>query len=641
MGTALSQPGIYLHPLSQSVSLGANVAFQVAATTTNGDSLAYQWRFNALEIAAATNRVLRVSNAQLTNVGGYDVVVTDSSGSATSRVASLEVDPTFTKITTGAIVNDTSHFIGAAWGDFNNDRFLDLVVSCNSDHNFYYRNNGDGTFTPITQGDPLLDTDYHIFTAAGDYNNDGFLDLVVSAGINAPSARHNLLYQNNGDGSFSRVSGGSLTNLTGFFGECAWVDYDNDGLLDLFVIDVGPNGTAARNVLWHNNGDGTFTRIQSGPLYTDLGHWSASWADYDNDGAMDVLLLNESGGANHLYHNDRNGVFTRVLTNVVATDLWPAGAHSAAWGDYDNDGFQDVFVLDIPGVTNRLYRNNGDGTFSRVTSGPMLTPPPGVNMNGAGWGDYDNDGYLDLFVSGDGGRNALYHNNGNGTFTEILSGSPVNDGASGTACDTVAWVDYDNDGFLDLFVSRNTDNLPISNLLYHNNGNTNAWLEVKLVGTASNRSAYGAKVRAHATIGGKTFWQMRELHSGGVWSHVPLVAHFGLGDATNVDLLRIEWPSGIVQTLTNVGPTQILTVVEHQSPGATNRPSFTGISRSADGAVSLSAAGDANLLYLFQASTNLVNWSWLGVRSNATGNVGFVDASATNYAQRFYRLLVP
>ena len=290
---------------------------------------------------------------------------------------------------------------------------------------------------------------------------------------------------------------------------------------------------------------------------------------------MDLIVINfvNSGlnnGQNFLYHNNRDGTFTRILTNAVATDTWPStgfsgGANAGAWGDIDNDGLLDLFVAGGSGTTNRLYHNNGNGSFTNVTSGPMLRPVGGTFPAGCVWGDYDNDGYLDLFVANSSGQNQLFHNNGDGTFTQITSVAPVTDGFPDRFCNAASWVDYDNDGFLDLFVTSGSQSLGVgTNLLYHNNGNTNSWLEVKLVGTVANRSAIGAKVRVHATIGGKSFWQLREINNGGGWSVVPLVAHFGLGDATNADTVRIEWPSGIVQTLTNVAPRQVLTVVEHQ-----------------------------------------------------------------------------
>jgi hypothetical protein len=181
-----------------------------------------------------------------------------------------------------------------------------------------------------------------------------------------------------------------------------------------------------------------------------------------------------------------------------------------------------------------------------------------------------------------------------------------------------------------------------TNFLYRNSGNSNAWLKVKLVGTASNRSAIGAKVRVQATIRGKSTWQMREINTGDGFSGGPLEAHFGLGDATNIDQVRIEWPSGIVQTTNNVAPRQFLTVVEHQQTQPQLLPPTLGsVSLSSNGAVNLSATGDVGLLYAFEASTNLVNWTKVGVRSNAIGVVSFTHARSAGIGKRFYRVSIP
>ena len=213
-------------------------------------------------------------------------------------------------------------------------------------------------------------------------------------------------------------------------------------------------------------------------------------------------------------------------------------------------------------------------------------------------------------------RHLLHRNNGNGTFTRITTGGVVTDVAISWGG---AWVDYDYDGFIDLFVTTASSSPNVHNFLYRNNGNTNTWFKIKLVGTASNRAAIGAKVRVKATTGGRTVLQLREISSGSGYAGQNTLAHFGLGNATNIDLVRIEWPSGIVQTMTNVAAKQFLTVMEHQEPDVVTAPDFTSVSRSANGAVDLSVTGDTGLLYLFEASTNLVNWSWLGVRTNATG----------------------
>jgi hypothetical protein len=225
-----------------------------------------------------------------------------------------------------------------------------------------------------------------------------------------------------------------------------------------------------------------------------------------------------------------------------------------------------------------------------------------------------------------------------------MDGSPVNELGRSLAA---SWVDYDNDGFLDLFVSnggfwaQNNGGALLTNFLYHNNVNSNSWLTIRLVGTVSNRSAISANVRVQATIRGKTMWHVRQIFGGDNQSNArSLDTHFGLGDATNLDVVRIEWPSGIVQTMTNVAAKQFLTVVEHQEPGA-GPLIFSSVSRSTNGAADLSVNGDAGVRCRFEASTNLANWSWLGVRTNLTGSIQFTDTTATNFPRRFYRVWAP
>lgn len=532
---------------------------------------------------------------------------------------------TFTKITTGAIATDTGGFTRCVWGDFHNSGFLDLFVCKYNGTNVFYQNNSDGTFTKISTGNPVQDLDYHTGTAGADFDNDGHLDLLVAAGIQAPGPRPLKLYNNNGDGTFNPVSGGVVTSQLAFYDAPTWADYDNDGFVDLFVSNNGtPNDTGGTNLLFHNKGDGTFTKVTSGAVVHDIGVGTcALWADYDNDGFDDLLVINlVNNGHNFLYHNNRDGTFTRITTNAVATNVWTSGAQCGAWGDYDNDGLLDLYVTDSytsSGQQNRLYHNNGNGSFTNVVSPPS---PAGSFLNGVAWGDYDNDGYLDLFMASSPGNDALYHNNGDGTFTQILTGNPVSD-SGGFSC---AWVDYDNDGFLDLFVTREA---PTSNLLYHNGGNTNAWLEVKLVGTVSNRSAIGAKVRIHATIGGKTFWQMREINTGGGWNSVPLVAHFGLGDATNADIVRIEWPSGLVQEFQNVAPKQILTYTEP--------PRL--LASTTNGVPQFSLKGGRGFQYEIDSSADLSTWSSNSTVTitNLNGMVPIVDINPPALDQRFYR----
>jgi hypothetical protein len=274
------------------------------------------------------------------------------------------------------------------------------------------------------------------------------------------------------------------------------------------------------------------------------------------------------------------------------------GGDGGAWGDYDNDGFMDIFITGRQISKNRLYHNNGDGTFTRIPSGPMLAHSGQSAAIGCAWGDYDNDGYLDLFVSNQGAKNALFHNNGDGTFTQILTAAPANDGGSTIFCGASSWVDYDNDGFLDLLVQEGSDT-PLPSLLYHNEGNTNSWIEIKCVGTVSNRSAIGTKVRVRTSLEGKTVWQLREITGGDVYNSSPLVAHFGLRDATNIQVLRIEWSSGIVQEFKDLPINQIMTITEPP------RLSF----HLESGQHEVTLKGGRGFKYQFERSSGLAFWS--------------------------------
>src|SRR5262249_33224535 len=456
--SAFGQPTITRQPTNQSVSLGASATFRVTATTTN-PPLTFQWRFNGVEQYGAITNLLTLTNIQANKAGNYDVLVADVSGSVTSRIATLTVDTTFTKITTGVIVTDKNDYWNGSWADYDNDGYLDLFVGTwyGSSINYLYHNNGDGTFTRVPAANiPKIPSNQH-GSSWGDYDNDGYLDLIVTAGN--PEITHNVIYHNNGDGTFTAITNGPIYNeVTGYdvgFHGPSWVDYNNDGFLDLFVA-----GHTPQNHLWRNNGDGSFTKITDSAVVTDS---SASegraWVDYDNDGYVDLFVCDLAPYTNALYRNNGNGTFTKVTDSGLTSVLDDSGA--CAWGDYDNDGFLDVFLANENGP-NSLYKNNGNGTFTKILEGSIVSSE--ANFNGGSsscaWGDYDNDGYIDLFVTQGAGatfpptqliKNQLYHNNGDGTFTRITDGSLVND--PGRSHGPV-WVDYDNDGFLDLFVAN-------------------------------------------------------------------------------------------------------------------------------------------------------------------------------------------
>jgi len=620
--TVLVPPFITKQPTNfLTLSLGASVGNRVTASGTT--PLYYQWRLNGTNLAGATNPSLVITNLQLPNVGTYTAVATNSVGSVTSVVVALSVDPTFTKITSGSIVTDRGFFPCSSWADYDNDGFLDLLVGNFDKGNFLYHNNRDGTFSRINTAPIATDPEHTIRCAWGDYDNDGLLDFVA---LNGSSSywEANALYHNNGDGTFSRMAAGAVGVLASDKGNChggAWGDFNNDGLLDLLVVSW-----SGKVVLYRNNPDGRFTKVVADPL-VNFGPQSTgcAWADFNNDGWIDVFVAGYGGG-NCLFRNNGHGAFTAISGRVPSSDA--ASSDGVAWGDYDNDGYLDLFVTDFESGGNRLYRNKGDGTFQRITSGAIVADRKG--STGCAWGDYDNDGFLDLFVvNGFAGpeNNLLYHNNGDGTFSKITSGSPVNDGGTSFG---VGWGDYDNDGFLDLFVANSNEpggSLMQSNFLYRNNGNSNAWIRIKCVGTASNRTGFGTKLRVKATIAGQSRWQMRQIDGGDGTSGGSLEAHFGLGNATNVDTVRIEWPSGIVQELHDVAPKQFLTVTEPtrlQSRGA-------GILR---------IQSWKGMAFEVQASTDLKQWSPMTTVTNLTGTLEFTDPDTANSFRRFYRTAV-
>lgn len=260
----------------------------------------------------------------------------------------------------------------------------------------------------------------------------------------------------------------------------------------------------------------------------------------------------------------------------------------------------------------------------------------------AGWGDYDNDGDLDLLVTQEKGRPRLFQNDGAGTLTEVWVGTPTSQALYNTY--QAIWADYDNDGFLDLLMEMYSLYASPSALFLNNlrqGGNQNHWLKVQLKGTASNAGGLGAKLRVQAAIGGKVVRQMRELGIFGGLLASDFIAHFGLGDATKVDVLRIEWPSGIVQELTDVAANQFLTIEEQQSPQP-EQPKVTLASRGADGVFQAAViCATPGVRCVLEASTDLAQWTKVQVRTNLTGTMEFSDPSAATQPTRFYRVVAP
>jgi hypothetical protein len=364
------------------------------------------------------------------------------------------------------------------------------------------------------------------------------------------------LFLNQGDGTFSEGTTGDIA-LPGYnASNAAWGDYDRDGHLDLHVSNYG-----SANWLFHNRGDGGFARVSGSPFDgTSANSMGCAWSDYDNYGIPDLFVGNSTRNAAYLFHGQPGGGFERIQRRhptTLSTGYWLG----CDWGDFDNDGDPDLYVTSN-GLGDVLYLNEGDGTFSLAAG---VVPSTGSGTVHPAWVDYDNDGWLDLYVTramNPSLPGSLFHNSTDGTFEKILDTVIATETFPRAGC---CWGDYDNDGFQDLFIAGGGFDSSHPNVLYRNTGNTNAWLKFKLVGTASTRSGIGAKVRVRATIGGQTFWQLREIAggSGSGGAQNGLIAHFGLGDATIVEQVRIDWPSGVVQEMDMVVPGQTLTMVCH------------------------------------------------------------------------------
>ncbi|HEY5910350.1 MAG TPA: FG-GAP-like repeat-containing protein [Verrucomicrobiae bacterium] len=606
------------------VSLGASVANRVMATGTA--PFTYQWRLNGAPIVGQTRSSISLTNLQMADAGTYDVVVSYLCGSVISSNVRLVVDPTFFKWTTGAIVTDQASFGPGSWADYDDDGFVDLFVPAGlaiaNQRPALYRNVGGTNFTRVG-GVVEMPRPYCHQGLWGDLNNDGCMDLLeIGTKDDSVGLATNRLLLASPEHTFGWVTNAVGINPRLPVWYCALVDYDNDGSLDLFLTTGNP-GTGSRSTLWRNRGDATFANVWTapGPINYNV---NGCWVDYDNDGDRDLWLESLEPGE-QFYRNNGDGTFDYIVDGMLPSTQSVA----SAWGDYDNDGYVDCLT------GNFLYHNDQGTGFTLVNTNFFQTPATILGFN---WADYDNDGDLDCIGCSVGVATVLMRNDGDG-FTAVDVGSPTHDTVPPGNFYRPAWSDYDNDGFLDLFVSTGEAS-SFSNFLYRNSGlaggNTNHWLIVKPRGIASNSSAIGVKVRVKATIRGHVTWQMREL--AGLWLD-DLRAHFGLGDATKVDLVRVEWTSGIVQELTNVAPGQILTIVEHQEGGTA--AAFAGVATVTDGLQLSILEPGAGTVYALQASTDLVNWTKLMARKSGGGTFAYTDARSANYPRRFYRVVVP
>lgn len=483
-------------------------------------------------------------------------------------VAQSFEETNFPDLTTTPSASRSANFVDVN-GDGWDDIFITNGVPTGS-LNMLYINNTDGTFTTISADEIVLQSGRSDGASFADADNDGDLDCFeVTYGFNG-SGNLNNFYRNNGDGTFSHEPAIAMgTDLT--YSEMTnWIDLNNDQLLDVYVTN---SRVSQANLYYENQGDGSFLKRTDLDITSEtLKSRSIDWIDYDNDGDCDLFVTNEEDTKNSLFRNDGANNFTQI-TNlpIVLDDKTSAGS---SWADIDNDGDFDLFVANWDGQNNQLFLNNG-GNFVEQTSSVIASG--GGSSFGSTFGDMDNDGDLDLFVcnayfSGQ-QSNFVYINNGNGVFTQDMSSTlAIHSGYTFGS----AFGDYDGDGWLDI-VLANTLGENQTNSLYHNIGSGNNWIKLHCVGTASNTSAIGAKVRVRASINGNNIWQTRKISAvSGYCSQNSYTNHFGLGNGTLVDEIEISWPSGLTETFDNVTINQSYTAIEGMGTLSTLENTKTG-----------------------------------------------------------------
>ena len=492
---------------------------------------------------------------------------------------------------------------GCAFIDYDNDGWMDIYLVNSGKCDFYdpnpplrnalYHNNRDGTFTDVTEKARVPGGGYGQGVAVGDYDGDGFPDLYVT------QYGRSILYHNNGDGTFTDVTEKAGVAAPGWSSSAVWFDYDNDGKLDLFVCqfvefsktinkscgtgEEGKHGYCIPRLynpmpswLFHNNGDGTFTDVsKSSGIAKALGKaWGVVATDLNNDGQMDLFVSNDTV-PNFVFMNRGKGGFEETGTFAGVAYSGDGRARSGMGldsADFNQDGWMDLFVANIDMERFAIYQNNHDETYDDQAA------PTGIGMATrlmSGWGlkffDYDNDGYLDLFLANGNPDDLiesihslvkfqeplmLFHGNGKGFVNVSGQSGPVF--AKPLSARGMAIGDFDNDGAIDVLIGNN-DGAPL--LLRNNVGSQNHWLGIKLVGTKSNPDAVGARITYQA----QDLKQQRMKVGGGSFlsSHDPRIV-LGLGSRSKIDWLEIKWPlpSGKVERFTGLPIDRYVTIVE-------------------------------------------------------------------------------
>jgi hypothetical protein len=549
-------------------------------TLRSGSERAIEYFERYLERESSSLEIRWLLNVTYQTLGGYPDKVPKAYLIPPSAFESKENIGRFIDVAPALGLDTVGDAGGSIVDDFDNDGFLDIVETsfdpCQPMRAFH--NNGEGTFSDVSERSHLAEQLGGINCVQTDFNNDGWLDIYVMRGGWEWPMRNSLL-RNNRDGTFTDVTLESgLLSVDHPTHSAAWADYDNDGWVDLFV---GHEHTPSQ--LFHNKGDGTFEDVAAQAGVNRVAFTKGvAWGDYDDDGYPDLYVSNY-GEENFLYHNRGDGSFAEVATQLGVEK--PKWSFPIWFWDYDNDGRLDLFVasyyfaggewvrsyLGLPrqGDSMKLYRNTGKGSFTDVTRETGLDR--GVAAMGANFGDVDNDGFLDFYL-GTGAPtytalmpNLLYRNHDGKYFVDISSSSGTGHLQKGHG---VSFADLDNDGNEDLFENLGgaVPGDKYNSVLFMNPGHSNRWISIKLVGVKSNKAAIGARIKLTlAGAGPESGIRYREVSSGGSFGASPLMQHIGIGKAIAIASIEVTWPvSRTRQVFKNVAPNQFIEIKEFE-----------------------------------------------------------------------------